>query len=364
MTIYAHGGNVEEWKERFNLSKENILDFSANINPLGPPKKVMSLIRNNLESLSTYPSIYSDKLRSIFAEYRKIKEENILVTNGSIEAIYLSARLIGEGRSLIVIPTFSEYERAVISYSGKAIYIKNKEKDGFDMDFNLIFKKLMYIDSLFITNPNNPTGRLFSKDELIFLAKRCKRYNVFLIIDEAFIDFLPKPEKSSLITYCANSGNILVIGSLTKFFALPGLRIGYMASAKKIIRKVSGFCFPWAVNTFAQLVAGEALSDIAYIKKSRKFIKKEKDFLYEQLKDFSQLRPYYPAANFILCRIERKDIDAPSLFKRLGEKGIFIRDCSNFRGLGRRYFRIGVRKRKDNLVLLHNLSRVFGSNHN
>lgn len=358
--MHNHGGKIEDWKKEFGLSKrQDIIDFSSSINPLGAPKGISELLNGNFHLFSQYPQDYSQSLREKLAEYTGINKNNLLVTNGSIEAIYLVARLVSGKTTLVVEPAFSEYERAVKSNNGRHYSFKTRDTDNFRIDFNKLIKKIPVAGAVFVCNPNNPTGSVLRRGDLLCLLKKCRQRGTILIIDEAFVDFFHAPDKVSILKSCVTNDNIIVIGSLTKFFALAGLRIGYIAGHKKIINRISGFCFPWALNYPAQLAGAYAVSRKAYIKASRCFISKEKDYLFNELSKINELAVYYPAVNFILCRLNSGRLNAAALFRKLAQKGIFIRDCSNFRGLNDKYFRVAVKLRKDNIRLIKELRRVL-----
>ncbi|HDZ77568.1 MAG TPA: threonine-phosphate decarboxylase [Candidatus Omnitrophica bacterium] len=357
--MFTHGGNIEELKEKFSPKINNVLDFSSNLNPLNTPLKIRETIKNNLKSIGGYPDIYSRRTRNFIARFHKVSEENILITNGSIEAIYFTARLLSTKTSLIALPTFSEYERAIKANRGMCRYVKTNPENDFNLNVEKIAKLIKKVHALWICNPNNPTSKVCSYDELLFLAKRANVNNALFIIDEAFIDFLPNPDKASLVKALSDTRNILIIRSLTKFFTIAGLRVGYLIADKRLIKRLSNFSYPWAVNYFAQECAKCAFLDNRYINKSRGLISKEKDFLYDKLCEFKELKVYYPYVNFILCRILTQRINSHQLFTKLAKKGIFIRDCSNFRGLNNQYFRLAIKTRKDNACILGELKKIL-----
>ncbi|MFQ5681224.1 MAG: threonine-phosphate decarboxylase CobD [Candidatus Omnitrophota bacterium] len=331
-SINSHGG--------YSGDRKGVLDFSLSINPLGPPPAVKELLRRGRDCLSRYPQPYSRDLILRLAQYKNISPDNLLITNGSIEGIYIVARLLGGKSVFIPAPTFSEYERAVRVNRGRCVF-------GLSSD----------IDAIFICNPNNPTGTVMSREDLEQLVRQCEKNDVLLIVDEAFVDFLPGADSVSLVGRCPRHSHLLVISSFTKLFALAGLRIGYIAGHRRLIGRLRRFCFPWAVNCLSQQAAGAALYDTAYIGKTRRFVIKEREFLLRRLSAIRGLTAYKSAANFILCRVTDKRNDAPGLTKALLKQGIFIRDCSNFRGLDNRYFRLGVKRRRENIKLLCELEK-------
>ncbi|MDO8734680.1 MAG: threonine-phosphate decarboxylase CobD [Elusimicrobiota bacterium] len=352
-----HGGNITEAIKKY--STENILDFSANINPFGLPKSIKNIITNNIHSIIHYPDSECTDLKDTLKKYLKIGAENLLIGNGSAELIFLIAQALKPKKVLIPIPTFSEYETAVNLTGGKCIFLKTRENENFEIDITQIDKFLPNIDLIFICNPNNPTGLVFSQEKLLLLAKNCKKHNVILVIDEAFIDFLKNVEESTMIKIVKNCSNVLVLRSLTKFFAIPGLRVGYLVGNKKIIKRISKFQPTWSVNCFGQLVSNQIINDLNYIKQTRECILKEKEIFFKKLEMISGLKPYPPSANFILCKLIENRFNSKTLSDLLARKGILIRDCSNFRGLNNKFIRFAVRKHQENEILMDILRKLL-----
>ena len=346
----VHGGNIYEIQR---IYKKKIIDFSANINPLGIPAEVKKIIYKDFQKILHYPDPCSEDLTQAIAHYWNIEKENILVGNGSIELIYLIMHTFSPRTVSIPVPSFSEYERAAKwgNTETKIRFVPLKEEEG----FRLHLSRLPKTDILFVCNPNNPTGNLIAgRDNLIAQAP-----NKSVVIDEAFMDFLSDEKKHTFIREAIKNRKIIVLRSFTKFFALPGLRLGYVAAHRQIIDKLKRHQFPWSVNALAQ-IAGEAiLADKEYIRTTRRFIEKERDFLFGQLSKTKQLQPYSSAANFLLVKIHAQNITSSFLLKELIKKGILIRDCANFKGLGNKFIRVAVRLHKDNLKLLRALKEVM-----
>ena len=190
-------------------------------------------------------------------------------------------------------------------------------------------------------------------------AEERLKFSVTLPSLEAFIDFLKNVEALTMVKIAAESSNIIVLRSLTKFFAIPGLRIGYLIGNKKIVENISKFQPAWSVNFIAQLVGKEVIKDTSYIKQTREYILKEKEIFFKKLKMMSGLKPYPPSANFILCKLTGNKFNSKTLSGFLSRKGILIRDCSNFRGLNNKFFRVAVRKRNENLLLINELNKTL-----
>ncbi len=356
-----HGGDIWPYlKAQGRSLRAKVIDFSVNINPLGLPPGVKETILKNIEALLCYPDPDSKELKSIISAFYNINQNNILVGNGSIELIHLIPRALKAKNALIIGPTFSEYEFAVRLNGTRAFFAQAQEQDDFRIGLHKIKKSMPKADLIFLCNPNNPTGYLMPKNELLDIFYICERYNTILVIDEAFIDFLPNDQKITLVTEAAKYSRLLVIRSLTKFFALPGLRLGYLVGQRRVVEHLSKFQYPWNVNSLAQAIAGDIFKAAEYIKLSKNFITREKGYLFENLSQIKELKVYRPAANFVFCKLESRKIrDAARLNKILRENGIIIRCCHNFRGLDDRFFRIAVRTRSENKRLISCLKKVL-----
>ncbi|MCK5708235.1 MAG: threonine-phosphate decarboxylase [Candidatus Aureabacteria bacterium] len=342
-----HGGNIYKIKRSH---KKTIIDFSANINPLGFSSAVKDALHKKISSLLHYPDAEYEAPRRAIAKHWNIKKENILIGNGSVELIYLIMNAFKPSSTLIPVPTFSEYERAARMINSKMHFLKLREKDNFKLNIAGVKDADIY----FFCNPNNPTGNIILEDYQA-VEKLAGR---LVVIDEAFLDFLPDERKYSFIQKAVVSEKIIVLRSLTKFFALPGLRIGYLVAHKNIIQKLKPFCSPWNVNSIAQIVAPIIINDKNYKEKTRKMIKVEKDYLCSELSTLKSLFCYSSVTNFLLLKIMNKKINSSFLTRKLLQKGILIRDCTNFRGLNDRFIRIAVRSHKENTMLIKLLKEI------
>jgi len=349
---YSHGGNIREVMERYGLSSSEIIDFSANTNPLGISSYAKGIIIRNLNWIPRYPDPECKELRKEISQHLGIDYENIIVGNGSTELIYLLVRSLLPKLALLLIPTFSEYERALLQESCQLKFLELKEEESFEPDIEEIEQAMNEVDVCFLANPNNPTGTLIQRDELLSLVDRASRKHVFIILDEAFIEFR---QRESLVKEAASRENLLVLRSFTKFFGLAGLRVGYGVSNEELIDGLNQIKEPWTVNTLAQLAAKEILRDDEYINRTLQLIDKEGKFLFEHLLKIKGLKPYPSQANFILIKIER-EISSIKLCEQLAKKGIIIRDCANFRGLNDKFIRVAIRTHRENLKLLEALT--------
>ncbi len=351
--ISPHGGNI--------YSYNKITDFSANINPLGISPKVEQALSNYKDALLNYPDPDCGKLKMKLAQKHNISTDNILIGNGSIELIYLIPQYIKPACSLIISPAFSEFETACIINNSRIKRITLTAEHSFKPDIETVIAQLDNVSLVSIINPNNPTGFLISPNDMQRLLSACEKYGVYLVIDEAFLDFTEPADKYSLIQYAAQSKYLIVLRSLTKFYALAGLRLGYMAANNKIINGINRLKPPWSVNQLAQNAGLAAICDTDYYHKTRGLIKKEREFLYNELCADRRFLPYQPTANYILVKLVPLTLPSPQggegftsdkLQSRLINKGYLIRDCANFTGLDNSFFRLAVRTRKENQGLI------------
>jgi len=338
-----HGGNIIAHSKKYKIEIDKIIDFSANINPLGFPYHIKELIIKNIEFIKNYPDLEAIDLKKAISKYIGVESKNIIVANGSCELIYLLSRLLPTHIVQIPSPTFTEYERA----------FKNRVRilDNFSLSMDKVINNLEGIQAVFLCNPNNPTGRVWQKEDIIRLAKQ-----VMVIVDEAFMDFAEN--KESVAKEAATSDNLFVIRSLTKFFAIPGLRIGYGIGTERIIEAIKTLQPPWSINSIAQIVATHIVKDKNFINKTIKLIKKERDFLFNSLTQISHLHPYPSFANFILVKLD--GISSTTLTNTLGKKGILIRDCKDFSFLEDSFIRVAVKTRVENSILIKELKNICG----
>ncbi len=343
-----HGGIFSK-----NLPYSGILDFSSNLTPLGIPDQVKRTIKNKIEKIENYPDINSSELLLSLRKYTKLSELNLIVGNGAIEIIYdfCNAFLSKNTPVLIPIPTFGEYEAASKLHTSKISFFKTMD---LTKNLNLFISKIPKNGCIFICNPNNPTGKLISKKNLLQIVRRAKKQNCIIFVDECFIELVPQSNES-IISNVTKFDNLVVLRSLTKSFGLAGIRIGYAASSKYFISILKKIKIPWSVNSMAQLAGIYALKNKSHITKSNNIIKKEYDFLKNKITMIDGFECLDSSTNFILIKTKQ---DSTKLQKKLLEKQVFIRDCKNFRGLDKHFIRVAVKSHKDNLRLVKTLEEI------
>jgi len=351
-----HGGEI--WKASMELGvvPNKLLDFSANVNPLGCSPLAKMALKRSLGLVSFYPDNECIELRRAIASFirKKIEPANIFVGNGAADIIHLFARaFIKNGCDAIVTqPTFSEYEYATLLQRGNPIHAMRLE--NFELDPEMLFKNMTgRTSALFICNPNNPTGTTQERRIIEKIVQEAANANVMVLLDECFVDFVKDQSKVSLSSVVRKYRNLVVLRSLTKTFGLAGLRAGYAIGHEATVRLLEKQKITWSVNTFAQIAAIAALKDMKFLERSLQLVKKERAFLERTLRELGmEVMP--SEANFLLARLHGR-VDAGELKMRLMKRRIVIRDCSRFRGLGSQFIRLAVKTRQENEALLHAL---------
>ncbi|MBN2516368.1 MAG: threonine-phosphate decarboxylase [Deltaproteobacteria bacterium] len=356
--IRDHGGNVGEIARRYGIDEDTILDFSANINPLGYSPALKEAIIKNFDSILNYPDMDSVDLVAGLSRYHDIEEDHIMVGNGSTEFMYSIPLAFKPKKALIVTPAFSEYEKGLRIAGADVTYFQTDETRKFSIDISFLCSRLGEgFDILYLCNPANPTGILTPREQLLTLIARAQEIGVLSVIDEAFIDFV---EEESVKRAILEFSNLIVLRSMTKFFGVPGLRIGYVMAALPRIATIKDKRIPWSVNALVQKAAVKALWDSHYIMKTRDYVCHERDVLRHALHEISGLQAFEGAANFLFVSIDRSaGLTSTELRNRLEPEGILIRDCSNFVGLDDRYFRVAVKSHDQNMVLIEKLKGII-----
>ncbi|MCL5986736.1 MAG: threonine-phosphate decarboxylase CobD [Actinobacteria bacterium] len=346
-----HGGNLRFASQKYGLKEEDFADFSANLNPLGPPAQVIEVIKDNISKIYSYPDTECTQLRKRISSFFGLAESNVIVTNGASELIYLVCEHFSGRKALLIEPGFLGYLDATRAFRLNAAFYFLREDRNFAMNADDFMSSVEFesADIVFTCNPNNPTGTMISHDEMTKVVQGCEKSGAFLVVDESFVELSDFPG-DSVIGLARKFKNLLVIRSMTKSYGLAGIRLGYGISNTDIIEDLLRKQPTWSVNSLAQLAGEVALFDSTFLASSREFIALERKRLFEGLRR-QRIKAYPSSANFVLFRL-LNNVN-PELFEEyLGRRGIIIRNCSNFVGLGDGYFRIAVRTREENLSLL------------
>ncbi|WP_418789916.1 threonine-phosphate decarboxylase CobD [Phosphitispora sp. TUW77] len=355
---HIHGGNLREAAERYGINETELIDFSANINPLGLSPKAVEAIISNIDMVKNYPDPEAVVLRKTVSEVLGLPDNMIVAGNGAVEILYLLVKVIEPGRVLIPAPTFNEYEIAVRNNKGTVKDCYLDENNEFSLETADVFRQWQDTDVIFICNPNNPTGSLIHRDKLECLIKKAAGLKKRVVVDEAFMDFVADKENYSVIDLVTKYSNLFVLYSLTKFFAIPGLRLGMGIGSTDIIKKINRVRDPWNVNCFAQLVGAEVLKDEQYICNTVSYVNEEKTFLYKQINEIGGLKAFIPSANYMLIDVSGTGHSAPEICSQLGKQGILVRDCSSYKNMRPVYIRTAVKKREENIFLIESFQRL------
>ena len=357
----THGGNPQTIANNSGTDPDKLIDFSASINPLSPPGCVSQLLLETPRLLREYPDPHCSVITQRISQATGVPDNWILVTNGSTEMIYLLPHLLYEGQEVAILdPCFSEYEKSFMTLGFRPQSIALSADKDFQADPSILFPKLdtiRQLGAIVLGHPASPTGKLYS-EFLPSLQEYCEGRNVLLIIDEAFIDF--SSADNSAWNLLEKNSNLILVRSLTKFYSIPGLRIGYGILHPEKIHRIDSFQYPWSVNALAQAVGAEVILDKAFKEKTRNWTIHERNFMFQALKSIPEIEIFPSETNFFLIRI--RDQSAPvarGFYQHLLSQSLLIRNCGNFRGLNESFFRISLRERWENQRLLDSISDYF-----
>ncbi len=354
--LYGHGGDIWTASLAAGISADEILDFSANINPLGPPPGLFEYLNTKMPEITRYPDSACRDLQAAIRERYNPSGET-LVGNGAAELIFLLLRLTAPAAVLVTAPSFMLYEKAALAAGADVHRYMLDSNLDFHLDMDDLCCEIIRLKPglVILCNPNNPTGTLFSRDELLSAADACTESGSLLVVDEAFLEFHPGHDEITLLQ--ENNNGIIVLRSLTKMFALPGLRLGFITGEASLLNKLDQLRDPWSVNVLAQRAGEFALSAESFTKDTSQFISDEAGRLAEELSTISGFIVYPPAANYIFIKMENMPV--PELEKKLLKAGIMIRNCGNYQGLDDSYFRVAVRTPEENQKLLFKLRQAL-----
>lgn len=351
----THGGNIREAAQLLGIEPALLVDFSANINPLGMPEPLKQALIAQIGVAERYPDVEYQRLHQQLAAHHDVPAEWILAGNGETESIYTLAQGLEPKRAMLVTPGFAEYRRALVQVGCQISEFPLSEEEGWQLTERLLPALTAELDCLFLCTPNNPTGLYPDAALLAAIVERCRVLSITLVVDEAFLDFLP--DEPGLIPLLGNNPHVWVLRSLTKFYAIPGLRLGYLlnsdADAMAQLRQRQ---MPWSINAFAALAGERVLHDREYQQATWHWLASERDGLLSQLRGFSGITVWEGRANYLFLRCNVAELD---LQQALLTRHVLIRSCANYPGLDGRYYRVAIRSREENARLCQALNAVF-----
>ncbi|WP_455543215.1 pyridoxal phosphate-dependent aminotransferase [Intestinibacter sp.] len=355
MKDLGHGANVDNMAKKFGKNEKDIIDFSSNVNP-HIISNLGKYVLEGLEKSRSYPDINYTNLRNNISDYINVDSNLIIPGNGATEIIYLLMKSIKK-RIAILNPTFSEYGRGAKLNDLEVVNFHLKEENNFSIDLDEIQKNMDRFDSLFVCNPNNPNGKVKDLNKLLDLMIENDK---LLIVDETFMEFVGNEEKYSLINRVEKTKNLFILKAVTKFFGMPGLRLGYgVTSNEQIIKNIYEYKEPWTINSFAENLSNYLFKDKEYITSSKEYYINEREFMLKELRKITGLKVYDTDTNFVLIKLENNEANLLKL--ELFEKyNILIRDASNFIGLDKCYIRVAIKSHEDNKILIQALKDILG----
>ncbi len=370
-----HGGNIFQFAHEQRIEPYEVVDFSANINPLGPSQRGLDALNAQLRYISHYPDATNDDVLNAIADTYGMDKHQIIVGNGAAELLYAICRLPGYTGAFVPAPGFSEYKEALEASKipVRDIFYRPREDDNGKPYFEVPYLALETFAAelkgqdgriiVFLGNPNNPDGTLLDKDHIRTVASMLKDANSLLVIDESFIDFVGndplQDNEHSMRSLVNEFDNIIVVHSFTKFYAVPGLRIGAAFTNKTLITQLQQYIPSWSVNTLAQAYTKAALNDVDYIKRTKQELNEEIAFMYNAVDAIEGITVYPPSANFILFQVNQEGITANYINEELKKYNMIVRNCDSYVGLTNHWVRIAIKDHDTNIKLVDKLTNIL-----
>jgi threonine-phosphate decarboxylase len=360
---HFHGSDLEKIEKYFGIPKEQITGFGANVNPLGISPKMRAGLTEKIDVITTYPDPEYTELRKHIAAYAGCEASQILVGNGCTELISLFIQIRHPKKALVVTPTYSEYEREIGLAGGEILHHALQEAHDFQLDIEGFCQELTDdLDLCVICNPNNPTSTAITPEEMRIILDCCKQHQIFVMIDETYAEFAPDDTSVSSVGLLNEFDNFAILRGISKFFAAPGLRLGYaMTGNLTLLDEIREKKNPWTINSLADAAGALMFTDHEYIRRTRELIASERERIYQELLTWKNVKVYKPYANFILVRILKEGVTSYDIFVHAIKRGLMLRDCSTFPGLeDETFFRFCFMMPEKNTELLDCLREILG----
>jgi threonine-phosphate decarboxylase len=356
--IKGHGGNIFDIANRLGCPPSEIIDMSSNMNPLGPPEFLMDHLKRNLDSIHLLPEVDAAGSIRAFAAGWNLSSSQVLAANGTTQFIYSLPLSLESKKVLIAGPTYADYADACRMHHVPFDFYLSCAEHGFQPDFSEMEKSMEGVDTVFICNPNNPTGVHIP---LVNVKAFIDAYpKVRFIIDESYLPFVDDAEAESLIP--KQLSNALVLYSMSKIFRIPGLRIGFLIGNRDLIRSQGRYSLPWSVNSLSQVAVAHLMNSrgevASFIAETREFLSREKAFVHDVFKALPHVDLFSSSTSFILARLGHT-YTAEGVFDRLLDQKILVRNCANFAGLSNRFIRISLKTHEVNQMMIQCISEVL-----
>jgi threonine-phosphate decarboxylase len=352
--LNGHGGNIYDIAHRLGCAPSEIIDMSSNVNPLGPPPGLVNFLKENLNVITALPEVDANLLVHSFADRYSVDPATVLAGNGSTQFIYSIPLALKTKKALILGPTYADYADACRMHNIHFEYFIAQESQGFKAELNLIKKQVKGFDTVFICNPNNPTGAFYTAVEIESL---CRAFpDIYFVIDESYLPFVTSSDHESMIG--RSLSNVIILNSMSKIFRISGLRIGFIVASEYVIEALTRYSLPWSVNALAQLAVRYLMEHKAevnsFIDRTHELIETEKKRFVEKLKNAAGIKLFASTTSFMLAKLNNRHT-ADAICQTLLHERILIRNCSNFKGLSNRFIRISLKNSETNTMFIEKL---------
>lgn len=345
----------------FRLDQYDTVLYNANLNPMGVPKFVTKALEDSKDYVIRYPNEYYGNLKKSITKYTGCKKEHIILGNGFADLLRLYVALLSPKKALLLSPSFSEYECVLKILGCEIDYYEPREDEDYNLNISDFVTKLnSSYDMIILGNPNNPTSQIITRDDMETIAEVCNQLDIFLLIDEMYIEFTEKYDELTSIPLVKDFDNIAILRSASKFFAVPGLRFAYAVMNNPVNMEIINITsIPNNISTITAAACTEMFKDKAYIQESRSQIYTERNLIYSAMSPSKSVKLFKPYANFMLVKILKEDVTAKQIAEHCNLKGIVIRNCENMRGLGDKYIRFCFMKPKQNDLLVNTILELL-----
>lgn len=350
---HFHGSDLEKIEQVYGIKKEDITSFSANVNPLGISPALRKTLAEKIDAITSYPDRDYSSLRRCIADYVHTDPEHIIVGNGSTELISLFIQIERPKKALVIGPTYSEYEREISLGGGTTLYYPLQETDGFQLNTSDFISHLKdNIDLLVMCNPNNPTSTCITNKSMRMILDACMQHGIYVMVDETYVEFADNMEQVTAVPLTNYYNNLVILRGTSKFFAAPGLRLGYAVTGNRdLIKTINTRKNPWTINSLAAIAGEIMFRDEEYIRQTKALISSERKRMFALFDARDDFKVYKPSGNFMLVKIRKDGLTSQDLFDRAIQQKMMIRDCSTFPFLDDKYIRFCFMDPKKNDAL-------------
>jgi len=348
-----HGSDIEVIAKRYAIDPDSIIPFGSNVNPLGISPMARQALMDHIDAIEAYPDRDYLSLKTSISKYCGTNPDHLILGNGTSDLIRQTFETLKPKRTMIIGPTYAEYARTAAIFNSEVKMYMLKNEDDFELDVDLFLNALNEsIKLLIICNPNNPTGKALTTSELKKIVNRCFELGIYVMVDETYVEFVKEVESISAVSLVKYYDNLIVLRSVSKFFAAPGIRLGYAITSNHVFLETnSNGATPWNINTYAS-IAGVMFEDEHYIHMTRSLIHTERNLVYSALTSRKTIKVFKPSSNFVLIKLLKEGQTASEVFDYCIQRGFMIRDCTDYEGLGEKYIRFCFMKpEQDDLIV-------------